>query len=177
MSNDVKVDHNRGTIFVPGQGNLPLVGVDAKQLSEKEKQYERTKLQLRRMKLSIWKCTECKRQWSGKFVRYRPEMIDGILTDGYHCADKRCDGRVVIFRDAFDLVNGPKEQKAELKRTALPPRGEMRPCTVQTFERFLESEYRQGGLGTQVEIGRQVQCAACTECVMLRRNWTWEVIR
>jgi hypothetical protein len=172
----VKVNHEQGSVYVPGQGSLPLIGVDAKTLGEQEKRHERTKLQIRRMKMSIWKCTQCKRKQSGKFVRYRPEMIDGIMTDGYHCFDKRCDGRVVISQDAFDLRNGPREARAELKRTSFSPK-EMRYCTAQVFERFLETEYKKGGMGAQVEIGRQVQCSVCTECVVLQKNWVWEVMR
>lgn len=177
MKDEVKVDHNEGTVHVPGSGSLPLIGVDPKKLSDKQKQHERTTIQIRRMKMSIWKCTQCKRSWSGKFVRYKPEMVGGIMTDAFTCPDRSCGAPVVIFKDAFDLVNGPKESRADLKRTSLPPRSEMNPCTLQTFEKFLEAEYRRGGIGTQVEIGRQVQCATCTECVMLQKNWTWEVIR
>jgi hypothetical protein len=176
MSKQVKVNHDEGTVYVPGSGNLPLIGVDPKKLEEREKVNARNKLHLRRQVLSTWRCTQCKRTWSGKFVRVKWELIDGIRTELLVCPDKRCDGPVVVFKDAFDLMNAPREERAELRRTQFSF-NEMSRCTAVNFGKFLETEYRKSGLNAQVEIGRQVQCSTCTECLILRRDWRWEVVR
>jgi len=155
---------------------MPLVGMEDKKLKEKEKQHQRMSVHLRRQMLSEYQCTQCKRVWSGKIVRVKWDTQRGLKVELLVCPDKRCDGPVVIYRDALDLTNPPHEERVDLKKTRWDEK-DMANCTAATFSRFRLQEFTKGGMGTQVEIGREVQCSFCAECVVLKKDGKWEVSR
>jgi hypothetical protein len=176
MSDGIKVDSSKNTIWVPGSGNLPMVGLDQQRLDEKQKQHQRMSIHLRRQMLSTFQCTECKRKWSGKNVRIKWALQDGLKVELPVCPDLKCNAPVMIFRDALDLTKPLDEPRLNLLKTFYNFKF-MRPCTASTFDRFLTQEFTKGGLGAQVEIGHEVQCPHCPECVVLREDGKWEVVK
>jgi DNA-directed RNA polymerase subunit RPC12/RpoP len=171
-----QVTVEEGKIWVPGAGRLPLIGPDPKKLEDAQRQQQKRNIHIRRQLFSVYQCLQCKRKLKGRNVRVKWEMRDGIRTELLVCNDSHCQGPVIVFRDAFDLLNPPQEQKATLRDTVIPW-SDMQRCTVDAFRSFLDVEYARSGMGTEVEIGRQVGCPHCRESVVLQKNWRWEVTR
>lgn len=98
----VSVDAGANKIFVPGSGNLPIIGLDRGQLNDAERKHKLDILALRRGMLSTWQCTECKQKFPGKEVRAKKLGIAGV---GFICPE--CRGPVVIVEDALNLTMPP----------------------------------------------------------------------
>ena len=174
---EVSVDPEQGKIWVPGQGNLPLIGPEGKKLDDAKRQHEKANLHMRRQMLSEYRCLQCKKIIKGKHVKVKWELQEGLGVELLVCNDPHCQGPVILHKDALDVMNPPAERRARLKDTVIPW-SDMAGCTENAFRKFLEFEYsRSGGMQAEVEIGRQVGCPYCRESVVLRRNWRWEVTR
>jgi hypothetical protein len=95
----VSVDPNSNKIFVPGSGNIPIVGLDPKKLDTAEKRNHRDMLALRRMLLSTWQCTACRQKFPGREVRAKKDGLSGVA---FVCPE--CSGPIVIMEDALSLT-------------------------------------------------------------------------
>lgn len=107
LTDQAKVDHETGLIYVPGKGNLPLIGPTSgaayEDLKAKEKEHREANLRLRRAILSTYRCTQCKRVQSGANVRVRWMKFHGVEAETLVCANPRCDAPVVVIEDAANL--------------------------------------------------------------------------
>lgn len=85
-----------------------MVGIDQNLLRQKMEENERRKEELLRSIAATWRCTVCKREWPGKYVRVRVlgglwQMVNGVrtLVGGKEvpvCVDRLCDSPVVRSR-------------------------------------------------------------------------------
>ena len=86
------LDLNRFTL--PGSDRpMPLVGVDPRALREKRDAFLRLRARVLADLRSTWRCTECRRTWSGRDVRV--VLRGSPAAETLVCPDKRCDGPVV----------------------------------------------------------------------------------
>ena len=95
----VSVDPSSNKIFVPGSGNIPIVGLDREKLDAAQKRNQRDMLELRRMMLSTWQCTACRKKFPGREVRAKKDGLNGVA---FICPE--CSGPVVIMEDALSLT-------------------------------------------------------------------------
>lgn len=135
--NEVSIDHDRGLIWTPGIGWQPLLGPTSgaayQELKRKEQERKQLNIHLRRQILSTWRCTECKRVWIGKDVRVKWRKVDGVNMETLVCPDPRCDGPVIIEKDAFSLTNPVNEAQAAGKGPQIVPQigGQPKPLDAR----------------------------------------------
>ena len=98
----VSVDPERNSIFVPGSGNLPMIGLDRAKFDAGQKRASREKVMLERMIRSTWQCTECKQKWPGGHVKAKKDGAAVLFV----CP--QCSGAVVIVEDALSLAKPPR---------------------------------------------------------------------
>ena len=103
----VKVDPTTGQMHVPGQGTMPLVGADPGQLDQKRREHNQRMALLRRQINSEYRCLQCKRVWKGAQVRAVLRHEHGTQMEVLKCPDTKCDGPVVLHRDALSLTHPP----------------------------------------------------------------------
>jgi hypothetical protein len=94
----VSIDADRNQIFVPGSGNMPMIGLDRAKLDAAEKKTLYEKVQIQRMLLSRWQCTQCRQKYPGKEVIVKKGDFGPLFT----CP--QCSGPVIILDDALNLV-------------------------------------------------------------------------
>jgi DNA-directed RNA polymerase subunit RPC12/RpoP len=93
----VSIDTSRNKIFVPGSGNLPMIGLDRAQLDDAEKRTLRQKTELLRAIRSTWQCTACKQKFPGSVVKVKKGDSGPLMV----CPE--CSGPVVVLSDALNL--------------------------------------------------------------------------
>jgi RNase P subunit RPR2 len=98
----VSIDADRNQIFVPGSGNLPMIGLDRKKLDAAEKKTMHERVQLQRMLKSLWQCTECKQKLPGSVVKVK--KVDNM--PAMVCPE--CSGPVIVVEDALSLTKPPR---------------------------------------------------------------------
>lgn len=101
----VSIDVNRNQIFVPGSGNMPMIGLDRKKLDTAEKKTMHERVQLQRMLKSTWQCTECKQKFPGSVIKVK--KVDGMPT--LVCPE--CSGAAIVVEDALSLTKPPRAKK------------------------------------------------------------------
>jgi len=104
---ELYVNHRDGTIRRPHHEPIPLVGPttgsEYEELKQKEAQNAKAMQFIRRQMASTYQCTQCKRKFSGKIARIKWRNIDGVNTETLVCFDQKCDGPIVVIRDALEM--------------------------------------------------------------------------
>jgi hypothetical protein len=109
---EVSVNTQDGTIYVPGSGRLPLIGPtnsnqELDRLKKSEASFKQVKVHMQRQLRSKYQCIQCKRKWSGKLVRIKWVKQDGVNMETLVCPDTHCDSPVVMVEDALSLTHPP----------------------------------------------------------------------
>jgi RNase P subunit RPR2 len=97
----VSINPDRNSVFVPGSGNMPIVGLNRETLDARSKIALKEKVMLERIMRSTWQCVECKQKFPGTEVRMKKGKAIPIE---YVCPE--CGGPVVVKDDALQL-SGP----------------------------------------------------------------------
>jgi len=97
----VSINPDRNSVFVPGSGSLPIVGLNRATLDERSKIALKEKVMMERIMRSTWQCTECKQKFPGTEVRMKKGTVMPIE---YVCPE--CGGIVIVKDDALQL-SGP----------------------------------------------------------------------
>lgn len=132
----VEVDPNRNRIFVPGSGNMEMIGLDRAQMDKRYKAWLKQDVLARRLIASTWKCANCRQEFPGAEIRIKSARFrcpdckltfaecDGIpVSDGTACPAcptvlavryqnempkcPECEGPVVVKDDALNLRRMP----------------------------------------------------------------------
>lgn len=107
----VRIDPTTGSMSIPGLGTKPMVGLDPGTLDAKGQEHRKRKLLLERQMRSTYQCTQCKRKFSGRYVRVKIRNEGGTKMEVLVCPDPRCDGPVIVVEDSLNLTRPPGGDK------------------------------------------------------------------
>jgi hypothetical protein len=102
----ISIDPDSNKIFVPGSGNLPIIGLHRGKLNAAQKKAQRDMVALKAAIMSTWQCTACHQKFPGAEVKVKKGPGETAL---FVCPE--CKGAIVVVENALSLVKPPKEMK------------------------------------------------------------------